>query len=418
MRIGFYFSVTSGSGGEYQYSRVLLEELVKIPGHHYLVLLSQGQRLGLRRKNTKTIQLKTDTSPTNKFFSILYFLISRFLLGTWRKKSNQPLYQLLKSLHRLQYSDQLDQIDQLNLDLIIFPTSEVISAFLKTKTVVAVHDLQHRLQPNFREVSANGLGKYRDFVYDQITQKAVVVLSDSKTGGADIKRCFPKTKAKILALSYISPILLPKPLSHLEKKKILSKLNLPEKYFFYPARFWPHKNHQLLIKALAILNKEGIEVSTLLSGNRDTSFSSYPEVVKLVKKYNLENSVRYMGYLSDRELAMVYQQSLALVMPTFFGPTNIPILEAWQNKTAVVASRVRGSGEQIGRAGMLFDPKSPRELAGVMKKVATEPGLRQKMISLGRQKLKTWTRKDFRRMLGMIISQSARMTSNARNSYS
>ena len=36
-----------------------------------------------------------------------------------------------------------------------------------------------------------------------------------------------------------------------------------------------------------------------------------------------------LGELPGEDVAPLYAGAVALVMPTFFGPTNIPVLEAW-----------------------------------------------------------------------------------------
>src|SRR6185503_10502258 len=68
----------------------------------------------------------------------------------------------------------------------------------------------------------------------------------------------------------------------------------------------------------------------------------------------------------DEDMAALYTLSAGLVMPTFFGPTNLPPLEAWHYGRPVITSDIRGVREQIGDAGLLADPKSPPQLARAM----------------------------------------------------
>ena len=79
------------------------------------------------------------------------------------------------------------------------------------------------------------------------------------------------------------------------------------------------------------------------------------------KIMNLEDRVRFAGFVSDKELVSLYLQSVALVMPTYFGPTNIPPLEAFKLKVPVIYSDLLGSKEQAGKAALylvLNDPQS------------------------------------------------------------
>ena len=73
---------------------------------------------------------------------------------------------------------------------------------------------------------------------------------------------------------------------------------------------------------------------------------------------NLENKVRFAGFVDDEELPFLYSQSIALVMPTYFGPTNIPPLEAFKINVPVLYSDLPGLRDQVGKAAMLIDLKN------------------------------------------------------------
>ncbi len=90
-------------------------------------------------------------------------------------------------------------------------------------------------------------------------------------------------------------------------------------------------------------------------------------------------------------------------MPTNFGPTNIPVLEAWQLKTPVIYSNVRGCKEQLGDAGLLANPSKPQEWAAAMIRLSRSPKLRQSLINKGTKRLKLWTEQDFRNRVSEMI---------------
>ena len=56
----------------------------------------------------------------------------------------------------------------------------------------------------------------------------------------------------------------------------------------------------------------------------------------MTKKFNLENQVRFVGFVSSEEINFLYSQALALVMPTYFGPTNMRPLEAFKLQVPVL----------------------------------------------------------------------------------
>ena len=81
----------------------------------------------------------------------------------------------------------------------------------------------------------------------------------------------------------------------------------------------------------------------------------------------VEDRVRYLGRVSDEDMPSLYTLSRGLVMPTFFGPTNIPILEAWGYEVPVLTSDIRGIKRQAKGAAYLADPKSVASIAEGMR---------------------------------------------------
>jgi glycosyltransferase involved in cell wall biosynthesis len=89
----------------------------------------------------------------------------------------------------------------------------------------------------------------------------------------------------------------------------------------------------------------------------------------------------------------LYKNAFALVFPTFFGPDNLPPLEAFALQCPVIASKVPGSTEQLGDAAILFDPKNPEEIANSILSVYLNPGVKQQLIEKGmiRARDRSWT---------------------------
>ena len=77
----------------------------------------------------------------------------------------------------------------------------------------------------------------------------------------------------------------------------------------------------------------------------------------------LEGELRYLGYVPDEDMSGLYAGAVALVMPTFFGPTNIPVVEAWTFGCPVLTSDIRRIREQAGNAAVLVDPRSVEAIA-------------------------------------------------------
>jgi glycosyltransferase involved in cell wall biosynthesis len=95
----------------------------------------------------------------------------------------------------------------------------------------------------------------------------------------------------------------------------------------------------------------------------------------------------------------LYAEAAALAMPTFFGPTNIPILEAFAMGCPVVTSDIRGIREQTDGAAILVDPRSPESIADGLQRMLTSSEERNALICRGREVLARYTPEDYRRVL-------------------
>ena len=163
---------------------------------------------------------------------------------------------------------------------------------------------------------------------------------------------------------------------------IKKKYNLKFDYIFYPAQFWAHKNHIYILKGLNILKKDSsIKLGVIFSGS-DQGNLSY--IKDMTKKFNLDDQVRFTGFVPSEEINMLYSQSLALVMPTYFGPTNMPPLEAFKLNIPVIYSDLPGSRDQVKDAALLLDLSDPNSLVLNLKKLLSSNELCNTLVAKGK----------------------------------
>ncbi len=105
-------------------------------------------------------------------------------------------------------------------------------------------------------------------------------------------------------------------------------------------------------------------------------------------------------------MAGLYAGATALIMPTFFGPTNIPVLEAWSFSCPVLTSDIRGIREQAGDAAVLVDPRSVDAIADGIRKLCEDEGLREQLGNRGRKRLARYTPGDFQNKLVQILTEA------------
>jgi len=102
-------------------------------------------------------------------------------------------------------------------------------------------------------------------------------------------------------------------------------------------------------------------------------------------------------------------------MPTFFGPTNIPVLEAWTFGCPVLSSDIRGIREQVQDAGVLVDPRSVESIASGIHRLWTEGPLCETLVRRGQQRLETYTPANFRERLIGILDEAKLRVRNVAN---
>ena len=91
-----------------------------------------------------------------------------------------------------------------------------------------------------------------------------------------------------------------------------------------------------------------------------------------VKRLKIEKSVIDLGFVEVEELKWLYLNSKGLVMPTFLGPTNMPVLEAAYLGCPVSCSDLKGHREQLGNYANYFNPESYSEISQSIKKMLKE----------------------------------------------
>jgi glycosyltransferase involved in cell wall biosynthesis len=135
---------------------------------------------------------------------------------------------------------------------------------------------------------------------------------------------------------------------------------------------------------------------------RDT----FNEVVKQATDLSIQDSILNLGYVAEEDMGPLYSMAVALVMPTFFGPTNIPVLEAWSFGCPVITSDIRGIREQVGDAAILADPRSFVSIAAAIRTLWTDTGRSRDLACRGRERLAAYTPADFRRRLIEIVEEA------------
>jgi len=320
----------------------------------------------------------------------------RYLLGRLKFLGNSRFFLFLDCFEK----QMLDR----NVDLVYFISPDSSAKNLSRLNYIAtVWDLCHRDEPEFPEVRWGGEFESRENNYRSILPRAIAVLVDSEKGkdnvvrryGIDTERVWvmPFEAARSILISgddYSSGFI-----------DIRLKYELDVPYVFYPAQFWAHKNHIYLLKGLKILEDQYERKVGAIFAGCDQGNLDY--VKECVDKLSLQDRVRFAGFVPNNEIPYLYRQSLALVMPTYFGPTNLPPLEAFDLGVPVLYPDKSGLREQVAGAALLIDLKNPSTMADHLARLASDNNLRAGLISAGRSRLESYTEANRLQVLEAII---------------
>ena len=303
-------------------------------------------------------------------------------------------------------------LSECGVDMMVYPVPGPLPFEAGIPYVMAIHDLEHRLHPEFPEVSAHGEWEMREYYFRNGSRYATLLLADSEVGKEDILTFYGPhgvTPDRVKVLPFLPASYLAVDISAAERRRVRTAYRLPERYLFYPAQFWPHKNQKGIVQALGLLKNEyGVSIPVVFAGSHsgDIRERAFREVMSVSERLGVASSVHYLGYVPDADMSGLYAEAAALVMPTFFGPTNIPVMEAWAFGCPVLTSDIRGVREHAQGAAVLVDPQSVEALAAGIYRLWTDEGVRTSLIERGKQRLSAYTPDDYSRRLIDILEEA------------
>jgi len=384
-KIGLFLSATPHGGGIFQYSQSILDATLALPKDRYelIVACASQQWMPLIPTNSvRILRLRYDSFMWQRFKGRLW-LLTGIPLSFWRKYCTF----LIPDVRRI--------IDE-NCDLWIFPAQDTWSYLLPVPSLSVIHDLMHLYERRFPEVSSGLMFKQREKHFENACRNSIGILVDSMVGKTHVMESYKVDDTLIYILPYTAP-------SYIENEKSNgnNSYNLPSKFFFYPAQFWKHKNHELLIRSVGYLRHRIPDIKMVFAGSPK---NAYAEIKNLVSNLRLSDHITFLGYVPDEHIASIYRRATALIMPTFFGPTNIPPLEAFSLGCPVAVSNIYGMPEQVGDAALLFNPSSETEIATVMYRLWTDEELCDTLSRKGKERAAIWNKGSFQKRFGAILN--------------
>jgi glycosyltransferase involved in cell wall biosynthesis len=276
-----------------------------------------------------------------------------------------------------------EQVRERRLDMLWFNHLEPIDVGLPY--ILNIFDLQHRLQPWFPEVSANGQWEERENTWSRAIRRASIITVGSEQAKQELSFFYGVPLDRIHAVPFPTPqgAIDAGSATAANAPDIRKKYNVEGDYLFYPAQFWAHKNHVNLLHALRRLRDEhGIVLSLVLTGSDHGNLAHLRAVAA---RLGLDRKVHFLGFIPHPDVIALYRGALALAYVSFFGPENLPPLEAMAMGCPVVLADISGVRTLFGEAPVLVDPRDEASIAEGIRQLVQSTDVRQRRIAVGRE---------------------------------
>jgi glycosyltransferase involved in cell wall biosynthesis len=250
--------------------------------------------------------------------------------------------------------------------------------------VLNLHDLQHM---HFPENFSAGELEVRNKLYTLSANLADAVLTSSDFVRNDVIGKMRIAAEKVFAVPVTVNPQVSDGLKQFPPGEARKRYRLPGIYGFYPAHFWPHKNHLTLVRALRIVRERNpsIDLKLVFTGSR--GHSGWPKVAEELNRLNLKEHILILDHIPVSHLAAIYRSARFCVVPSLFEASSYPVIEAQLLGCPVMCSNVTSLPELVrGGCGLLFDPRLEEDLAEKMEQWLRNPDDAQRHAERGRER--------------------------------
>ena len=242
--------------------------------------------------------------------------------------------------------------------------------FIDTNSIPVVTwipDFQHiHLKEMFTEEEL----KFRDESFQLQTKKSSLVILSSNDALEDFKAFAPGYAEKGRVLRFVS---IPDKNIYSKtdkiKNKVIEKYKLPEKYFYVPNQFWKHKNHKVILKAISILKKQGLNIKVIFTGNTSDyrNLKHFEELTNYIKQEGIQDNVNILGIVDLIEVYYFMRNCVSIINPSKFEGWSSTVEEAKSIGKNIILSDLNVHKEQNPPEGIFFNPDNAEELANILK---------------------------------------------------
>jgi glycosyltransferase involved in cell wall biosynthesis len=247
--------------------------------------------------------------------------------------------------------------------------------------MATVWDLAHIVYPWFPEVGAGGEWERRQAYFERYLGRPARVVVPNSALTDLLVNAFPMPRERVVEIPFATPEWALEPHPH-DDAQVLQRHGIEEPYLFYPAQFWAHKNHVTGLEVLRELNADRDRPLQLVFVGSDKG--TLEHVRAAAASLGVADQVRFLGFIEQDDLVSLYRRAHALLYLSFFGPSNLPPLEACALGCPVVCADVPGMRLQLGDAALFAPPTDVAGLTDAVRRLGDQDE-RDRLVAAGRE---------------------------------
>lgn len=372
MRIAIYLegNYNNKIGGGFSYVEQIVLRLLSIKCSHEFLpffIINENQDLNntffystLKSNGKEVLVLKNDHTRQSIFLRILRKFATVFKInGLENIVSNFQNIEVEK--HEISEKARVDNfLKENDIHLLYYPLP-MPKKHGTFPFFCTVWDLIHLKAPYFPEVSENNQFVHRERMYSEILREASAIVAESKQGKGELLTFYNLNPEKIIVQPMPPSSVIQQIITEDDHYRFLEKNSLTKKgFFYYPANFWPHKNHYNLLKSFSLLIGSFPDIKLVLTGADWGNWAYLKEQIDLLK---LNDYVINLGFVTFKEVKILYETSYALIMCTMYDPTSIPLIEAMACHCPIICTDTLGHREQTNNNALFIKAESAEDIA-------------------------------------------------------
>jgi glycosyltransferase involved in cell wall biosynthesis len=277
---------------------------------------------------------------------------------------------------------------RLRVDVAHF-TNGMVPLALSVPTVVTIHDMSLTMFPKYhppRRVLLN-----RPLV-DLAARRADAIITVSESAKRDIVRLYGSQAERIHVVHEAAAPSFQPVRDRAGLARVRERYDLADRFILYVGTIEPRKNLPKLIEGFASRRKSGQLPHQLVCAGPYGWLSR--DIEDLIDRLQIEDAVRFTGYVPFGDLAALYSLAEMFVFPSLYEGFGLPVIEAMACGTPVVTGHVAALEEVGGGAVEQVGHLDADSLGDAMVRLAGDRQRRERLSTLGRERaqLFSWER--------------------------